>query len=183
MAKKDFVTIFLLTIMVFTIGCAKTDQVLKENETENLKIVEMKNAKKSDAEIGIVTPILDYASENTLVFHDYFGLFVYTLKNEKIKTNINLKALGFEDIVGDDALVVNFDEDNGKLTLYTLTKETAIEIDINKNEAKTIDVEDVKKAYVPIIKGSLKIGTGELTDLMYKPNSGEKKYFPLKDLK
>lgn len=39
-------------------------------------------------------PILDYADENTLIFHHYFGLFVYDVSQNRLDNSMNLKALG-----------------------------------------------------------------------------------------
>ncbi len=42
----------------------------------------------------ITGPILDYADENILIFHHYFGLFVYDVSQNRLDSSVNLKALG-----------------------------------------------------------------------------------------
>lgn len=39
-------------------------------------------------------PVLDYADENTLIFHHYFGLFVYDLNESRFDSSVSLKELG-----------------------------------------------------------------------------------------
>lgn len=183
MSKKYFTPIIMLIIALLMVGCGKTEQVPKKEETENTKQLEIKEAKKEDAEAGLVSPILDHASEKTIVFHDYFGLFVYSLEKEQIVKSINIKDLGFEYVQGDDAVSVRFDEEKGLLTLYTLSNDHAVEIDINKNTAKVIDGKNVKKDMDQNIQGELTISNIEFESLLYKPNSGDKEYYPLKDFK
>ena len=39
-------------------------------------------------------PILDYADENILIFHQYFGLFVYDITQSRLDSSVNLRELG-----------------------------------------------------------------------------------------
>lgn len=39
-------------------------------------------------------PILDYADEDILIFHHYFGLFVYDVSRNRLDSSVNLRALG-----------------------------------------------------------------------------------------
>lgn len=39
-------------------------------------------------------PILDYADEDILIFHHYFGLFVYDVSQNRLDSSVNLRALG-----------------------------------------------------------------------------------------
>ncbi|MDE7416684.1 MAG: M56 family metallopeptidase [Lachnospiraceae bacterium] len=39
-------------------------------------------------------PILDYADENILIFHHYFGLFVYDITQSRLDSSVNLRELG-----------------------------------------------------------------------------------------
>lgn len=39
-------------------------------------------------------PILDYADKDILIFHHYFGLFVYDITQDRLDGSVNLKALG-----------------------------------------------------------------------------------------
>lgn len=54
--------------------------------------------------------VLDYESENYLVFHGYFGLFVYDLKNNKMVGSLDLKPIDCQKVQGDNACMVSFDE-------------------------------------------------------------------------
>jgi len=39
-------------------------------------------------------PVLDYADENTLIFHHYFGLFVYDMSESHLDSSVSLRELG-----------------------------------------------------------------------------------------
>lgn len=39
-------------------------------------------------------PVLDYADENTLIFHHYFGLFVYDMSESRFDSSVSLRELG-----------------------------------------------------------------------------------------
>lgn len=125
MLRKLLRYIFVLALVLTIVGCGKNEKVVKEEVTDISKQIEIKEAKNSDAEMGLVSPVLDHASDKTIVFHDYFGLFVYSLEHDQIVKSINIKDLGFKYVQGDDALFVSFDEAKGILTLSTMTKESS----------------------------------------------------------
>ena len=45
-------------------------------------------------------PELDYADEDKIIFHAYFGLFVYDLNSNEIVSSLNLKELGCQKVQG-----------------------------------------------------------------------------------
>lgn len=62
-----------------------------------------------DTNIGVEV-MIDYESENYVVFHGYFGLFVYDLKNNKMIGSLDLEPIGCQMVQGDYASMVSFDE-------------------------------------------------------------------------
>lgn len=54
-----------------------------------------------DAILGADGAILDYADENMAVFHDYFGLYVYSEARGSVIGSLDLKAIGCEATQGD----------------------------------------------------------------------------------
>lgn len=50
---------------------------------------------------GADGPLLDYADENVLVFHDYYGLFVYDWQKAEMTGTIDLEAIGCQYTQGD----------------------------------------------------------------------------------
>ena len=54
-------------------------------------------------------PELDYADEDKIIFHAYFGLFVYDLNSEKIVNSLDLESLGCQKVQGGCKIVVSND--------------------------------------------------------------------------
>lgn len=50
---------------------------------------------------GADGPILDYGDEERLIFHDYFGLFVYNIKEDRLEGAVDLAAIGCQYTQGD----------------------------------------------------------------------------------
>ncbi len=67
-------------------------------------------------------PMLDFASEEYVIFHSSFGLFVYDLQSRQIKRSLDLGALDCQYVQGSDAceLVVSADG----LMVYMRTMES-----------------------------------------------------------
>jgi beta-lactamase regulating signal transducer with metallopeptidase domain len=72
--------------------------------------------KNESSGIGV---FLDYADDDIIVFHGYFGLFVYDLKNEEIKLSVDLqKSVGSTDIQGSCGAGVSVSTDGSTIQLY-----------------------------------------------------------------
>lgn len=62
---------------------------------------------------------LDYADDDIVVFHGYFGLFVYDLKSEKMKLSVDLqKSVGCTNIQGSCGAAVSVSADGSTIQLY-----------------------------------------------------------------
>ncbi|GEM_PF-1957584 len=67
-----------------------------------------------------VDVIPDYVDDEVLVFHGYFGLFIYDLKEEKIIFAADLeKAVGTTNIQGDNGAAVRVSADGKTVQLYS----------------------------------------------------------------
>ena len=66
------------------------DSVSDENAEEELAPAGL----STDMTLGADGPILDYASEDRVIFHGYFGLFVYDMKEQVIQRSLDLKTIG-----------------------------------------------------------------------------------------
>ncbi|WP_353093966.1 hypothetical protein [Tissierella praeacuta] len=64
--------------------------------------------------------VLDYDSENYVVLHGYFGLFVYDLKANKIVGVLDLKPINCEIVAGDNASSVSFNESEMTIRIWLL---------------------------------------------------------------
>lgn len=61
---------------------------------------------------------LDYADESLLIFHDWFGLFVYDLKVKQFVGAVDLSAIGCSDTQGENACEVLASADGGTVYLH-----------------------------------------------------------------
>lgn len=83
-------------------------------------------------EPGADCPILDYASEEMLVFHDYYGLFVYNRERGMIGA-VDLKAIGCHFTQGDHYCEVQVEQDGSKVYMHILSREDMYVYDIVHN--------------------------------------------------
>lgn len=73
--------------------------------------------------LGVAMPELDYASDNIVIFHSYFGLFVYDLNKLQIIRSIDLKPLNCDQIQGSNYCEVSVSEDGNTVYLHPMESE------------------------------------------------------------
>lgn len=140
-----FVGIYFLT---------KTDEQTAVNVDINNELLENY--------VGTDMTKLDYASKKYVVFHDYYGLFVYDIENRLIYRALDLKYYDMDIINGDQACNIYFENNyiylsNGnKVMRYNIHKNTIKQIDsLDKN----LSNESIKNTaefeqYIPDYKGN-----------------------------
>ena len=77
-----------------------------------------------DQSIGADMAELDYASEDIVIFHGYFGLFVYDLDARQILRSLDLKPLNCHQTQGDDYCEVSVSRDGNTIQLHSVSSET-----------------------------------------------------------
>ncbi len=97
-----------------------------------------------NTEPGADCPILDYASEEMLVFHDYYGLFVFNRERGMIGA-VDLKAIGCHFTQGDHYCDVQVEQDGSKVYMHVLSREDMYVYDIVHNVLyrQPYDVSDI----------------------------------------
>lgn len=111
-----------------------------KTETININKISVSNL-SSDTNVGVGV-FLDYANDNIVIFHGYFGLFVYDLKDQKMVMSIDLKkAVGTTDIQGSDTADVRVSSDGSLIQLYS-TSESG-----NSKNAYYIKIPDLTCTY------------------------------------
>lgn len=60
-----------------------------------------------ESHIGAVPPDLCFANDNYAGILNYNGILIYSIKDKKLSSAIDIKGLGFDQIQGDEALVVS----------------------------------------------------------------------------
>lgn len=107
-----------------------------------------------DTSLGADGAILDYADEDKIVFHGYFGLYIYSVSAGEIIGKVDLRALGCGDTQGDNACQVLVSRDGSKVYFYPMG---------GINDMQGGDMEHVIYSYVyDIQSGRLRIGSWNL---------------------
>lgn len=88
--------------------------------------------------LGWLYPELDYASDERLIFHSYFGLFVYDLKNEQISSSLNLEELGCIDLFSKNGDTIIANEDGSMIQITPKNSQFMYYYYINDNDLKKI---------------------------------------------
>ncbi len=118
--------IILLTgmILVLLTGCAQAVQndasdefatevpIIEPSAIEEQRVMQIEHQKAvwaCNTYVDTDLPKLDYADEKTIIFHAYFGLFIYDIQSEKILNSLNLKELGWQKVQGDCDIFVSSD--------------------------------------------------------------------------
>lgn len=73
-----------------------------------------------DTGLGSEFPTLDYTCEDYIIFHDYFGLFVYDLNTRKLTRGIDLESIGCNYTQGSNVCEVIVSEDGSNVYLHPL---------------------------------------------------------------
>lgn len=110
--------------------------VKQEEGLTRLDYLPEENPEKEDSVIPITTPILekgmtigaddpmlDYAGNNFVIFHGYFGLFVFSLDSMSTIGAIDLEAIGCQYTQGDNACEVTVSSDGTKVYLHPMSED------------------------------------------------------------
>lgn len=125
----------------------------------------------SDMSIGVgVVP--DYADDNILIFHGYFGLFVYDLKAEKITFAADLgKAVGTTIIQGSEGVAVRVSSDGNTIQLYYYPEagvpKMAYTIDAHTGSYTYGEYTPLDEYFSPLDEMYNRLSSGTLGELIY----------------
>lgn len=95
-----------------------------------------------DIENGVAGVFLDYASEDRIIFHDYYGLFVYD-RAKGLTGEIDLKAIGMEMVQGSNAWNVQVTADGSRLYMHGMEDEDMYVYDVELNRLYQCEKYDV----------------------------------------
>ena len=97
---------------------------------------------------------LDYASNDIVIFHDYFGLFVYDLNSLQIIRSLDLKPLNCHQTQGDNYCDVSVSIDGNTVQLHPMSSENMFVYTISDNtlqDTAYMQMENsFKSQFVPI---------------------------------
>lgn len=112
-------------ILITLLGGCGSDKINKsevKNGSKEGKIIQIVKAEiNPEKSIGTDMTQLDFASEDKIIFHGYFGLFVYDLKEEKIIRSLDLKPINCNFTQGDNYCEVQVDEKGEAVQLHNIS--------------------------------------------------------------
>lgn len=92
-------------------------------------------------------PDLDYADDRIVIFHSYFGLFVYDLKTEKIVNSLDLKVIGCQKVQNGGPLKVVANADGNKVYLYPYEKDYMYVFNLAENSLEKTRPTEAEDAF------------------------------------
>jgi hypothetical protein len=163
MFKFIWLIVLLLTIIL---GCGNIsynnnshkEVISKRNEM--IKTITPTEAKVDlGTWIGVDMATINYASNDRIVIHGNFGLFIYDLNEEKIIRGIDVKAIGCGSTQGDNVCVVSVSKNGNIIRLHPSSSENMYVYNVENNtlirtkyeksndELKTLILEEEFKSY------------------------------------
>ena len=86
-----------------------------------------------EQEVGVDMVELDYASDDIVIFHDYFGLFVYDLNSKKIVRSLDLNPIGCTATQGDNYCDVTVSADGNTVQLHPMSSKNMYSYTVSDN--------------------------------------------------
>ena len=132
------IEIFLLT--TFFLGCGslsnKNDKSKVDVPTGVEAITEITPSEAKvdkDTFIGVDMATIEYASDNRIILHGNFGLFVYDLNSNKIIRGLDVKSIGCGSTQGDNVCIVSVSKDGNIVSLHPSSSEDMFTYNVEKN--------------------------------------------------
>lgn len=118
--KKFILTLFnILIVSSFLIGCSSLESM--NNSQKNIVVEPKEPEISSEQTLGADMAQLDYASQDTIIFHGYFGLFVYNIKESKIIRSVDLKTINCSATQGDNYCQVSVNNHGTIVQLHNMS--------------------------------------------------------------
>lgn len=115
-----------------------------------------------EQDLGVGMPELDYASDDIVIFHGYFGLFVYDLNTLQIIRSIDLKPLNCHQTQGSNYCDVSVSVDGNTVHLHPMESENMYIYTVSSNTLQETPYQRMEKRFtsVPIedVIDSTKLG-------------------------
>lgn len=113
-------------------------------DEENVTKIVLSSPKLSPLQnVGVDMAKLDYASEDIVIFHGYFGLFVYDLNSGSIVRSLDLQPIGCSATQGDDYCEVTVSADGSTVQLHPMSSKSMYVYSVSDNSLR-------KTAYRPM---------------------------------
>ncbi len=145
----DVAIIAVILIVIGLIANPQSYMPTKSSATESgadgllgIKVLKQTNLEPTVPElypeqiVGVDMAELDYASDDILIFHGYFGMFVYDLNSLQIIRSLDLKPLNCHYTQGDNYCDVSVSLDGNKVQLHPMSSENMFTYTVSNNTLK-----------------------------------------------
>jgi len=148
--KNRAFVITLLAACTIAAGCSDTEKFQQEEETSAVIVTETRDTEKVEVytseslqdpnfkaapagwsvntKLAASIPVLDFADDNVVIMHDYFGLFIHNLDTGEIENSIDLQALGY-DFHNDSSCRISVSGDGSTIWRWVASSELLYEYD------------------------------------------------------
>lgn len=128
--------------------------------------------------LGVSVPVLDYASEEIIIFHGHFGLFVYDLNTQKIIQSLDLEPLECQYTQGSNVCMVSVSRDGEKIQLHPMESEKMYEYEVSSNQLREVPYKEMENPFemVSIEEAVVTDDLGKLSDKAVKFENGDYGY-------
>ena len=135
--------------------------------------------------VGVDMAELDYASDDIVIFHDYFGLFVYDLNSLQIIRSLDLKPLSCNQTQGDNYCDVSVSMDGHTVQLHPMSSENMFVYTVSDNTLQETTYKPMKDSFrdqfVPIEEVINSTKLGNFSHLAVRFDTGEYGYLHTED--
>lgn len=100
-----------------------------------------------DQSIGADMAMLDYASNDIVIFHGYFGLYVYDLNNMRIVRSLDLVPLKCNMTQGDNACEVSVGLDGNTVQMHPLSSKNMYIYTVSANTLREVPYKKMEKPF------------------------------------
>lgn len=132
--------IAIIGSLSYLIGCSHTVQLKEE-------MIPIEATWTLTQNTGVDIVELNYASEDRVIFHGYFGLFVYDLNTERITHSLDLKSIRCHFTQGDAYCEVSVSQKGNIVQLHPMNSDEMYVYDIEKNTLKQMKYEPMEDGF------------------------------------
>jgi beta-lactamase regulating signal transducer with metallopeptidase domain len=136
-------------------------------------------------EVGADMAELDYASDDIVIFHGYFGLFVYDLNSKKIIRSLDLNPIGCTATQGDNYCDVTVSPDGNTVQLHPMNSKNMYVYTVSNNTLQETVYERMENRFADFVDIVDIVGyqnAGNYSHSAVKFDAGEYGYLHASDL-
>ncbi|MDR5588607.1 MULTISPECIES: hypothetical protein [Clostridium] len=145
--KKSFFLLLMLNCLILLNGCNNSKKSTLEPSPAKWAL---------EQSVGVDMVTLDYASDDIIIFHDYFGLFIYDLNELQIINSIDLQEIDCSMTQGDEYCEVTVSNDGRTIQLHNINSADMYSYSVYTNTLQKTKYKDMKNSFkdklVPIEK-------------------------------